>query len=261
MNSHSEVAARIIHFQSVSGYIVDGRQRDAGQNSIMIGHTADVTPWSDGDTHLHTNSDEFYILLKGTLRFIVGKHTLTLRQQELLCVRAGVPHAVLDGSGVIEHFGLRAPALNDKEVVTTVSEHDLGLHPEEDVRELHKEWGSRVSLESIRNQNCWLLGTGSAHVRTEQLCFAYMNYTTDRKANVGIGSRHRLHHHRDSWEYYVVLEGQLILRVDKELVEVRPGEMLAVPPGVNHVLCRRETPFQSFTIRAPLLDDKVEVGD
>jgi mannose-6-phosphate isomerase-like protein (cupin superfamily) len=119
-------------------------------------------------------------------------------------------------------------------------------------------WGCRVPLAEAKYQNCWLFGTGQAYFPSGQICLAYLNFAT---AETVVTDRHphRLHLHRASWEYYTVLRGRRILQVEEKLVEVNEGEILEVPPQVKHVLHATRTPFEGFTFRVPLLDDKVEL--
>lgn len=91
------------------------------------------------------------------------------------------------------------------------------------------------------------------------MCLAYLSFPTDESSNAGRQSHsHRLHLHKESWEYYTVLRGTRILQVEEELVEIDAGEILEVPPQVKHVLHATRTPFEGFTFRVPRLDDKVE---
>jgi hypothetical protein len=47
------------------------------------------------------------------------------------------------------------------------------------------------------------------------------------------------------------LRGIRILQVEEELVAVREGEILEVPPGATRVLDAIHTPFEGFTFRVP----------
>ncbi len=42
------------------------------------------------------------------------------------------------------------------------------------------------------------------------------------------------HTHREAGEMFLVLDGALRVLVDRELVVLRPGDLLVVPPGVPH---------------------------
>lgn len=92
------------------------------------------------------------------------------------------------------------------------------------------------------------------------LCLVYLNFPTTEAANAGLGTRHRLHYHQHSWEYYLVLQGEKVLQIENELVPVTAGEILVVPPGIRHTMHSRQAPFKGMTFRVPLsVSDKVEV--
>lgn len=244
-------------FQGCSGYLV--APPEASHELVAIRHSARVAPWADPDVHIHQGSEELYILLHGELGLLVSGELVTLKPMEVLMVKPRVPHAIVRGEGSIEHFGLRAPALGDRQ---TVGKPPEKLPPAcmEESRALRCDWGYRIPLEEKRNRNCWLIGYGAARFPSAHLILAYLDFPTVEAANAGIGSRHRLHLHQASWEYYVVLEGTKTLRVEDELVTIEAGEMLEVPPGVRHTLYGRQAPYQGFTVRVPILayDDKVE---
>jgi len=245
-------------FHGRSGWVVHPGQPAVGHALVAIGHTASVQPWADPGVHLHRDSEEYYLLLLGELQVLVAGRLLSLRPREILLVRPGVTHAIVGGAGPIEHFGLRAPARADKHLVGEIPS-PLPVPFQEHARELRAEWGCRIPLEDPRNRNCWLVGAGVARFQSPFLIFAFLDFPTPEAANAGIGTRHRLHLHRHSWEYYGVLQGHKQLQIGDELVGVAAGELLAVPPGVCHALHSRQAPFVGFTLRVPvILDDKVE---
>jgi mannose-6-phosphate isomerase-like protein (cupin superfamily) len=243
-------------FKGRSGYIIS--PQDTGQDLVAIGHTALLAPWTDLYVHEHTASEEYYFLLQGTLNFLVAGTVLTLQPKEILMIKPNVPHAITGGTGLIEHFGIRAPALSDKHVI---GETPQAL-PDADAgeRDLSGEWGYRISLASPHYHNCWLIGAGSALFESHHLTLAYLNFPTMEAANTGLGPRHRLHYHQQSWEYYVVLKGVKTLQIENALITLRAGDILEVPPQVKHTLHSREAPYEGFTLRVPVaLQDKVEL--
>lgn len=243
-------------FRDHSGYILPADPR-ADHGLVALGHTASVAPWADPVLHMHTDSEEYYILLQGELRFVVAGVAIGLRAREILIVQPRVPHAILGGKGPIEHFGLRAPALEDKQPVGELDE-DLPSATEGRERELREKWGCRIPLETAENRNCWLIGAGRARFRSSHLILAYLDFRTTEAANVGIGTRHRPHFHERSWEYYVALTGTKILQIEDEVVTVGAGDILEVPPHVRHTLHERQAPYEGFTFRVPVeLHDKV----
>lgn len=214
-----------------------------------------VQPWVDLGLHLHEASEEYYLLLHGELRLRIAGAALSLRALELLMVRPGVPHAILGGKGPIEHFGIRAPASEDRCMVGEAAIPAVPLG--EGRRELRCTWGYRIPLQDPRNRNCWLTGLGAARFRSPHLLLAYLDFPTQDEANAGLGTRHRLHLHQESWEYYAVLCGRKTLLVEQEMVTIVAGEVLEVGPGVKHALYGRQAPYLGFTFRVPILDDKV----
>ena len=240
-------------FQKVTGNVVSHPQR-----LISIGHTASVSPWSDPNIHKHNMSEEYYLLLKGQLNLVVNNFRITLQPNEILMVKPNVPHAVFGGAGKIEYFGIRAPAFDDKQVVGELKT-DVPLSHESE-RLISCEWGYRVPLDMLQHKNCWLFGAGSALYKSQYLVMAYLEFPTHETANAGLGTRHQLHLHQKSWEYYTVLSGEKVLFVEGEHIPIHVGEILAVPPNVKHTLHSRQAPFQGFTIRVPVeLNDKIVV--
>ncbi len=245
-------------FRDFTGYIVAPWIPGVTHEVVAIRHSASVESWVDRDVHLHSDSEEYYFLFRGELALLVGNSVFTLRPYEVLSVRPGVPHAVVGGDGSIEHFVIRMPAPGDRQ---TAGEIPARLPPaaDEAERELQLDWGCRVPLKEERFQNCWLFGVGQAHFHSDYTCLAYLSFPTGASVDAERKShRHRLHLHRESYEYYTVLKGTRILQIEDEFVEIDEGETLEVPPGVRHVLHATHTPFEGFTFRVPRLDDKVE---
>ena len=188
-------------FREYTGYFVS--PDDTGHDLVTIGHSAMVEPWADGDVHLHQTAEEIYFLVHGDLWIWVDGVAYSLRPLEMLMVRPGIPHSLVRGEGRIEHFGIRAPAGDDRVSVGEVpAKPSFGSEGE---RELREDWGYRLSVADAVNQNCWLFGVGHARFHTSNLILAYIDFPTEEEANAGIGTRHRLHLHRESWEYYVAL--------------------------------------------------------
>jgi mannose-6-phosphate isomerase-like protein (cupin superfamily) len=245
-------------FRGRSGWIVDPRVRNLSHNYLGLGHTAAVSQWSDPCLHLHRESEEYYLLLRGELQFCVAGVLVTLQPDELLMVLPQVPHAVIGGQGPIEHFGFRTPFVEDKQIVGEIP--PMIPVADENGRAIKTDWGSRIPLSSVENQNCWLIGWGEAKHASGHLILAYLNFPTHEEANAGLRTRSRMHHHQRSWEYYVSLRGRKFLEIEDEKVCVEAGEILEVPPKVRHNVNGREAPYEGFTIRVPASaeSDKVE---
>lgn len=247
-------------FQDRSGGIVDSRVTPVPHHLFGIGHTAFISPWSDPFLHLHQVGEEFYLLMHGELELCIAGAFVNLRPKELLMILPNVPHAIVGGHGKIEHFGFRAPFLNDKQNAGELPPRIPNASSQTE-RELKAEWGCRIPLAAPENQNCWLVGWGAAKHPSNHLILAYLNFPTLEAANAGIGTRLRMHYHKEAWEYYLALQGRKVLQIEEELVSVDAGEIVEVPPGVRHNVYRREAPYEGFTIRVPVTSESDKVED
>jgi mannose-6-phosphate isomerase-like protein (cupin superfamily) len=218
-----------------------------------VRHSSNESPWSDHDLHAHTQSDEIYLLIQGRLDLVVAGALVALFPGEMLFVKAGIVHC---GVGPIEHFGFRAPALEDR--VSHLPRTQAGIlatqHPQPAPDD---GWGYHIQLADPENRNCWLLGAGSARYRSPHFLFAFLEFPTQAEATPGFGTRLQMHLHRESWEHYVCLRGSRLLQVGEERVDVHPGQMLVVHPGARHNVIDRRAPYVGMTFRVPVLDDKV----
>lgn len=241
-------------FQDTTGCILEHPQQ-----LISIRHTASISPWKDTNLHQHDFSEEYYFLRKGQLEFLIRDFRLTLHPNEILMVKQAIPHAIVGGAGPIEHFEIRTPAPADERIAGEPVTHAPYLSEKE--RSISGDWGQRIPLDMPEHQNCWLIGAGSALYKSGHLIMAYLDFPTEAEANAGMGTRHQLHLHQKSWEYYVVLKGEKdILLIEDTYVTIRAGEILEVPPNLSHTLYSRKAPFQGFTIRVPVeLNDKIIV--
>ncbi|MCJ7626133.1 MAG: cupin domain-containing protein [Anaerolineaceae bacterium] len=238
-------------FPGKSGYAIGPGTPNMRQDLFAIGHTDSLAPWCDPVVHLHAGSDEYFILRGGMLKFYIADQMISLNPNEIIMIKANVPHAIVGGEGSISHIGIRAPSLKDKHITGNIPER-FAFFSNDDVRELSCDWGNRIPLEDPKNQNCWLIGFDHARFLSQHIILAYMNYQTTLAANAAIGTRHRPHLHKQSWEYYLVTNGSETLQVAGEFVTVNPGEILEIPPGVCHVLHGCDAPFEAFTIRVPI---------
>ena len=67
-----------------------------------------------------------------------------------------------------------------------------------------------------------------------------------------------LHYHKEAEEYYISLEGSLIVQIDNSFIKLEPHQLLKVNPKVPHGVVNVETPFRGFTIRVPSsIGDKI----
>ena len=79
---------------------------------IWYNHTAKT--WQDPVPHYHTNSDEIFVVLKGSIVVEVEGERITIGAREYCCFPAGLPHSVVEVYPPVESLMIRAPSLDDK---------------------------------------------------------------------------------------------------------------------------------------------------
>jgi mannose-6-phosphate isomerase-like protein (cupin superfamily) len=167
-------------FRDHTGYILTPWIPGVNRDRVAIRHSAAVPPWSDRDIHLHTDSEEYYFVLRGELSLLVDGSIFILRAREALAVRPGVPHAVVGGRGPIEHFVIRAPGSDDRQTVRGVPA-ELPPVARKGERAVQLDWWCRVPLTEARYQNCWLFGFGEARFQSDHVCLAYLDFPTEER--------------------------------------------------------------------------------
>jgi len=69
------------------------------------------------------------------------------------------------------------------------------------------------------------------------------------------------HFHQDSDEVFIVLSGTLEVTVEGNTFTVGPREFCHFPVGVVHSVVAVFPPAETFMIRAPSINDKVQIPD
>ncbi|MHA2031017.1 MAG: cupin domain-containing protein [Candidatus Kariarchaeaceae archaeon] len=154
---------------------------------------------------------------------------------------------------IIQHFGIRAPNLADK---NDSADLPVPLPPLQfaSPRYLNMNWGFRIPLSETKYQNRCILGFGKALINTSHIILAYME-VNHREEYDKIDHVDQFHAHKNSWEYYIVLEGSDNLRIGDKKLSVNEGEILEVPPGICHTRISLDYPFKGLTIRVPLISE------
>ncbi len=81
---------------------------------LQIWYNNTSEPWSDPRPHLHEESDECFIVLRGTLVVEVEGERHAIGPGEFCCFPRGVLHAVVDVRPPAETLMIRAPSVTDK---------------------------------------------------------------------------------------------------------------------------------------------------
>ncbi len=87
----------------------------SGRLQIWYNNTDQNWVGAGGETlHLHTDSDECFIVLKGALVVEVEGERFTIHAGEFCCFPSGVYHGILEVHPPVETLMIRAPSVNDK---------------------------------------------------------------------------------------------------------------------------------------------------
>ncbi len=108
------------HHQRLPGYstLLSGRDpRDPvgfRSDRLQIWYNNTSEPWRDPETHAHRESDECFVVLRGTLIVEVEGERFTIGPREFCCFPAGVFHSVVEVHPPVESLMIRAPSVADK---------------------------------------------------------------------------------------------------------------------------------------------------
>ena len=81
---------------------------------LQIWYNNTEKEWQDRGPHYHTESDEVFILLKGSLVVEVEGLQFSLEEGEYCCFEAGITHRIVEVHPPIESLMIRAPSIGDK---------------------------------------------------------------------------------------------------------------------------------------------------
>jgi mannose-6-phosphate isomerase-like protein (cupin superfamily) len=108
------------HHQKLPSYsdLLVGREppNDIGFRSdkLQIWYNNTNTSWKDDGLHMHRESDECFIVLKGVLVVELEDRRVRVEAGEFCCFPVGLYHAVVDVETPAETLMIRAPSVNDK---------------------------------------------------------------------------------------------------------------------------------------------------
>jgi mannose-6-phosphate isomerase-like protein (cupin superfamily) len=121
---------------------------------------------------------------------------------------------------------------------------------------------SILNLNSPENMNRWIIGgppqvAEDSSFYSEQIQVAYV-----RDIQKGILDKEPEHYHASPIEeFYLVLKGALKVKVENDVIIVKPMQILAIPPKTRHRIVNHSHKLQYFTIRAPFStkETKIEI--
>ncbi|MDH5793768.1 MAG: cupin domain-containing protein [Candidatus Bathyarchaeota archaeon] len=116
-----------------------------------------------------------------------------------------------------------------------------------------------LDLNDPKNWNHWIIGTPtevpeSSPFYSEQIQIAHV-----KNLEKGILEKEPEHYHSPPIEeFYLVLRGILKVKVEDNIIVLKPKQILAIPPNKRHKILNYSLPIQFFTIRAPISTEKTK---
>lgn len=81
---------------------------------LQIWYNNTSNGWRDPQPHMHLESDECFIVLRGALIVEVEGERFRIEAREFCCFPRGVLHAVVEVTPPLESLMVRAPSIEDK---------------------------------------------------------------------------------------------------------------------------------------------------
>lgn len=116
-----------------------------------------------------------------------------------------------------------------------------------------------LNLKDPENINRWIIGgppqvPKSSPFNSEQIQIAYV-----KNIEKGILNKEPEHYHTvPIEEFYLVLRGTLKVKVEDNIITLKPMQILAIPPKKRHKIINHSQKLQYFTIRAPISTEKTK---
>ena len=103
----------------LAGRAPDGHEAAWKSDRLQVWFNDTAEGWRDDGKHAHTDSDEIFIVLEGTVILDVAGERVEVGPGEFCCFPDGLSHAVVGTVPPLRTFMLRAPSIEDKKPATT----------------------------------------------------------------------------------------------------------------------------------------------
>jgi len=107
-----------------------------------------------------------------------------------------------------------------------------------------------INLNDKKNQNTWIIGTPPV-IELQSPNYSELLQVSHSKVPPFPSNIEEFHSHDNSEEYYLVIRGNIRVRVNKRTYQVNPMNLLLIPKKIPHKIIDFKTPLQYFTIRTP----------
>lgn len=81
---------------------------------LQIWYNNTTKGWADDKPHAHLESDEIFIVLRGSIVVEVEGERFTIGPREFCCFPRGIFHSVIEAHPPVESLMIRAPSVEDK---------------------------------------------------------------------------------------------------------------------------------------------------
>jgi len=214
--------------QERNGYVIGARlpEMDPAYSPLLdIGFNRQRHSWKDDVPHLHTDSEEYFIVLKGCINILVGGQSFIIKHHHLIGVRANMPHQIVDVEAPIDNFLIRVPGNRADKIVADSSEEfrEKSLVPNSE--------SIRIDLKMPHQD--YLLG--ACLPITHPNYSSLLDFTCVWNVKPKIEwQKEKLHYHSQREEYYFVLGGRLDFEIENSLITLSAGQILGVRSGAVH---------------------------
>jgi len=226
------------------GYVVGGKlpNSDLAYSPLLdIGFNRQKFSWYDENPHLHENCEEYFIVLKGSLHFLIENKSVTVNHHELIGIHAGVSHQIVGGDPPVENFLIRIPGgMNDKVVLDSLRS----------IPHVSKQAGNFIHVDLLQPHTDYLVGAclSTSHTNYSPLLDLTCVWGVDPQVE---WQHEKLHFHNQREEFYFILNGELNFEVDGSLVSLSTGQILGVRPGVVHKVAGGRNSVDVLFVRVP----------
>jgi len=118
-----------------------------------------------------------------------------------------------------------------------------------------------LDLSDPQKWNRWVIGTPEAVPRSspfysEQL---QVRYGKNPEKEHGLKNEVEHWHTPPIEEYYLVLKGTLKVKIEDTVIDLKPMQILTVPPNKRHRVIDYSFPVEFFVIRAPISSGRTKM--
>ena len=204
---------------------------------LDMGFNRQYSTWYDEQPHLHTSSEEYFILLQGRLDLLINGEPFSVEPYQLLGIRANVPHQIVGVKTPITNFFLRIPGGSSDKVL--LNKFDPSAHGQ-----------GCMQIDLRQPHDNYLLGASLP--QTDPNYSSFFDFTCAWDADPAEEWKNEvMHFHTNREEFYMVMKGSLDFALDDSVITVSSNQVLAVRPNSVHNIVGGKGPVDVLFVRVP----------